>query len=90
MKATMAWRCRACDGFMKRLLVCSGLSKTMNQGLMVMAFLMFLAWIKGYKRIKASMLGYDWRCDELARYVQCEEGKEIGKRLRFRSNDWKY
>ncbi|GJU33071.1 hypothetical protein Tco_1176660 [Tanacetum coccineum] len=28
MKATMAWRCRACDGFMERLLVCSGLSKT--------------------------------------------------------------
>ncbi|GJY34408.1 hypothetical protein Tco_0418877 [Tanacetum coccineum] len=23
MKATMAWRCRACDGFVKRLLVCS-------------------------------------------------------------------
>ncbi|GKC93774.1 hypothetical protein Tco_1159216 [Tanacetum coccineum] len=30
MKATMAWRCRACDGFMERLLVCSGLSKTMD------------------------------------------------------------
>ncbi|GJU05330.1 hypothetical protein Tco_1121760 [Tanacetum coccineum] len=28
MKATMAWRCRACDGFVERLLVCSGLSKT--------------------------------------------------------------
>ncbi|GKE50862.1 hypothetical protein Tco_1486018, partial [Tanacetum coccineum] len=23
MKATMAWRCRACDGFGERLLVCS-------------------------------------------------------------------
>ncbi|GJW26993.1 hypothetical protein Tco_0040804 [Tanacetum coccineum] len=23
MKATMAWRCRACDGFVERLLVCS-------------------------------------------------------------------
>ncbi|GJZ09893.1 hypothetical protein Tco_0544176 [Tanacetum coccineum] len=30
MKATMAWRCRACDGFGERLLVCSGLLKTMT------------------------------------------------------------
>ncbi|GKB34749.1 hypothetical protein Tco_0879691 [Tanacetum coccineum] len=30
MKATMAWRCRACDGFGERLLVCSGLSKRMS------------------------------------------------------------
>ncbi|GKE55983.1 hypothetical protein Tco_1495168 [Tanacetum coccineum] len=30
MKETMAWRCRAFDGFMERLLVCSGLSKTIR------------------------------------------------------------
>nr|GFB68525.1 hypothetical protein [Tanacetum cinerariifolium] len=30
MKVTMAWRCRACDGFMERLLVCSGLSKIVD------------------------------------------------------------
>ncbi|GJS85981.1 hypothetical protein Tco_0752522 [Tanacetum coccineum] len=30
MKAMLAWRCRACDGFMERQLVCSGLSKTIN------------------------------------------------------------
>nr|GEW83915.1 hypothetical protein [Tanacetum cinerariifolium] len=35
MKATIAWRCRACDGFMERLLGCSALSKTIVEIIMV-------------------------------------------------------
>nr|GEZ32462.1 hypothetical protein [Tanacetum cinerariifolium] len=31
MKATMAWRCRACDGFVERLLVCSDIEEDENE-----------------------------------------------------------